>query len=280
MSKTNYFKRSLIIMTVCLVIDFFLKFKMQTSENISYNQGLFLGYYAHVPQSLKVILLSTFSGFLFSIYVFLIFILPKRLYLLKVGASLLMGGVFGNVVDQMLHGRTLDFIPFKLFGNQFYFNSADVFQWCGFFIIIFVLFKYENLIWHPKAHRKQYFINPKEQIKAALVMSSVSFCGCLLLGLFCYTYMKSYIPINAFKTELLLTFLCSYLFLSMLFTLLVFCVGLIISHRTAGPLYAFELYVKDLLEGERGELVLREGDNYRELEKVALKLKRKFKEFD
>ena len=71
-------------------------------------------------------------------------------------------------------------------------------------------------------------------------------------------------------------FSLAYVCLSLTFSLIVFLVGLVISHKTAGPLYAFELYVEDLLKGNMRKLSLREGDNYKHLEKVADDLKKHF----
>ena len=60
----------------------------------------------------------------------------------------------------------------------------------------------------------------------------------------------------------------------MLILITVFLLGLIISHRSSGPLYAFEHYVDNLLKGEDYELNLREGDNYKHLVELARKLRK------
>jgi signal peptidase II len=64
--------------------------------------------------------------------------------------------------------------------------------------------------------------------------------------------------------------------ISLIFTLLAFISGIILSNKSAGPLYAFEKYVEALLRGERKDLKLREGDNYQHLVEVANSLKNHF----
>jgi signal peptidase II len=273
------FVKANIILIFCIVIDFFAKKYYSDLQDVSYNSGLFLGIYSDIEQNLKVLVLSTFSGFLFSFYLFFAYLIPNALYFLKYGLALLMGGIFGNVLDQIMYGRTYDFIPVKLLGN-FYANTADIFQWLGFLIIVISFFKREDEIWHPMALRKKLFIKPKEQLKFSFKMTAVAFAACLLLGLFSLTFLKGYYPEGPLKQQTIVIFVISYFFMSMIFNLLVFISGIIIAHKTAGPLYAFELYVLDLLNGSREDLVLRDGDNYRHFEKIALKLKRKFIEFD
>ena len=49
-------------------------------------------------------------------------------------------------------------------------------------------------------------------------------------------------------------------------------VGLILSHRAAGPLYAFERFLNDHMEGKKSRLKLRTGDDFRHLEQLANRL--------
>ena len=46
-----------------------------------------------------------------------------------------------------------------------------------------------------------------------------------------------------------------------------------LSHRSSGPLYAFEQYLDNLIKGRDRKLVLWDSDNYEHLEKVADKLR-------
>ena len=51
--------------------------------------------------------------------------------------SLIIGGIFGNLIDRLLYGEVLDFLSFK-FGSFYFpiFNFADVFICVGVFLLI------------------------------------------------------------------------------------------------------------------------------------------------
>ncbi|MFT6070655.1 MAG: signal peptidase II [Bacteriovoracaceae bacterium] len=276
------FVYSLLIFSFCLAIDQVTKSWGLTLETLQYNEGVIFGLYGDLSKALRIITLCSIFGFLFFLYLILLYLLPAQLKQLKYGLSLLMGGIFGNVLDRTLWGKSIDFIPFHLADIHLVFNFADVFQWIGAAIIIYKVIKKEKVIWYPDNQRGRYLINPKEQILFSIKFSSIAFCSSLLLGIFSFTFFRTTLTDWGFRqyNQVLASFAISYICLSLAFTLLVFIAGLIISHKSSGPLYAFELYVEDLLKGERRKLVLRDGDNYRHLEQVADQLEQHFKKED
>jgi signal peptidase II len=205
----------------------------------------------------------------------LITLLSPELNTLKAGLGLLSGGVLGNVIDRAIHGGTLDFIPMHLpYLPPIVFNPADVFQWIGASLIIFKLITKEKIIWYPENQRGFSLINPKEQIKFALKFSVISFSTCLVLGIFAVSYLTLTLnSINAYTKAPIIAFAISYVAITVLFSTISFFAGLLLSQRTSGPLYAFEKYVEDLLNGDQRDLKLREGDNFKHLEDVAKNLK-------
>jgi signal peptidase II len=56
-----------------------------------------------------------------------------------------------------------------------------------------------------------------------------------------------------------------------------FAVGKVISHRIAGPLYAFEKFLDDILVGKDRSLKLRSGDDFKHLEELAEKIREEIK---
>ncbi len=63
-----------------------------------------------------------------------------------------------------------------------------------------------------------------------------------------------------------------------MFTIMLFSVGKLISHRIAGPIYAFERFLTDILEGkgltkEGSALQLRTNDDFKHLEELAEQVK-------
>lgn len=276
------FVYSLLIFSLCLVLDQVTKSWGLTSTTLQYNEGVIFGLYGDLSKTLRIITLCSIFGFLFFLYLILLYLLPAQLKQLKYGLSLLMGGIFGNVLDRTLWGKSIDFIPFSLADIHLVFNMADVFQWIGAAIIIYKVIKKEKVIWYPDNQRGKYLVNPREQILFSLKFSAIVLCSSLLLGIFCFTFFRTTLTDWGFRNhaQVLSSFTIAYTCLTLAFTMLVFFAGLIISHKSAGPLYAFELYVEDLLKGDRRKFILRDGDNYRHLESVADQLENHFSKTD
>ena len=73
-------------------------------------------------------------------------------------------------------------------------------------------------------------------------------------------------------------FLSTFVVLALLFSLILFLVGKLISHRIAGPMYAFERFLKEILEGKGltksgSALKLRTNDDFKHLERLAEQVK-------
>jgi signal peptidase II len=268
---------SLVLFLFALAIDFIWKMKM-AGELSHINKGFIFGTLQDLPASLTLVTLSSMGGLLFFIYIIFIIMLSPQLNVLKAGLGLLVGGIIGNVVDRAIHGGTLDFLPMKLpLLPPIVFNPADVFQWIGALIIAYKIITKDNIIWYPENQRGFSLVNAKEQVKFALKFAAISLCTCLVLGLFALSYLTLTLQsVNIASRSPAIGFAISYLAITLFFTTISFFAGLILSQRTAGPLYAFEKYVEDLLKGDKRDLKLREGDNYRHLEKIAGDLKNHF----
>lgn len=268
---------SLALFFLALAVDFIWKMKM-AGELSHINKGFIFGTLQDLPASLTLVTLSSMGGLLFFIYIIFIIMLSPQLNMLKAGLGLLVGGIIGNVVDRAIHGGTLDFLPMKLpMLPPIVFNPADVFQWIGAAIIAYKIITKDNIIWYPENQRGFSLVNAKEQVKFALKFAAISLCTCLVLGLFSLSYLTLTLQsANIASRSPAIGFAISYLAITLFFTTISFFAGLILSQRTAGPLYAFEKYVEDLLKGEKRDLKLREGDNYKHLEKVADDLKNHF----
>jgi signal peptidase II len=270
----KHFLVSALLLLSSLVIDQLTKQWGQTLSTLHYNQGLIMGLYAGLPDRIRIVALGCFAGFIFFLYVLLLYMIPLRARVLKYGLSLLVGGMFGNVIDKIAFGKTVDFIPFNYFSIHAVFNMADVFLWSGTAIVVFILFGKEKLIWHPESTRGTFLIWPQEQYKIGLHFALIVFSCSLILGLFSYSFFNTtVVPFITSKEHLMLTYFLTYSMITLLFCLLAFFAGIIIGHKSAGPLYAFELYVDDLIQGKDRKLTFREGDNYKDLEQVADRLR-------
>ncbi len=265
---------SAIILLGSILIDQLTKKWGMTLSSLHYNQGFIMGMYSGLPDNIRIVALGCFAGIVFFVYVFLMYIIPARGQFLKFGLSFMVGGMFGNVIDKIIFGKTVDFIPFHYFGIHAVFNLADVFLWMGTAMVMYIIVGKEKLIWYPDSSRGNFLIWPREQYKVGLNFSLVVFCCSLILGIFSYSFFNTTVaPFVRGKDHLMLTYFMTYAMITLLFCTMAFLAGIIISHKSAGPLYAFRLYVDDLIEGKDRKLTFREGDNYKDLEEVAERLR-------
>ena len=265
---------SAIILIGSILIDQLTKKWGMTLSTLHFNQGFIMGMYSGLPDNIRIVALGCFAGIVFFVYVFLMYIIPARAQFLKYGLSFLVGGMFGNVIDKIIFGKTVDFIPFNYFGIHAVFNMADVFLWTGTAMVMYIIVGKEKLIWYPDSSRGNFLIWPREQYKVGLNFSLVVFCCSLILGIFSYSFFNTTVaPFVQGKDHLMLTYFMTYAMITLLFCTMAFLAGIVISHKSAGPLYAFRLYVDDLILGKDRKLTFREGDNYKDLEEVAERLR-------
>jgi signal peptidase II len=251
----------------------------QTSKHVDFgllqtwpNKGFIFGLYADVDPLFRIIFLSTLFGFLFSLYVVALYFLPHRRTKAIYGSTLMIAGMAGNVIDRALLGHAIDFLPLHL-GENFavVFNLADLFQWPG---AILIVWDYLSFIPGP-SNRKTMIILPKEQLRMATKFLVVTLATGIIFGLFSYTFMRTVVLSKLYpgSTQIMTLFLVSYCLLLGILGLWSFAVGLAVSHRSAGPLYAFERHINDLIaDNQVNPLLFRQGDHYRHLLILAQKI--------
>jgi len=189
--------------------------------------------------------------------------------------SMLLGGILGNVTDRILYGYVIDFLVFKTGDTMSpVMNLADILQWFGYALIVYALFKESKLLWPDRNLRKTYWINSKYQLRYCFILSAFGFAISLIAGVFSYTYIRVTLENMpnislATREQFLQPYILTFAILSLSFCVILFFVGLILSHRAAGPIYAFEAFLKDLTKGKFRRLKLRAGDEFMHLESVA-----------
>lgn len=265
---------SVLIFVSALFVDQYSKNWAKGLPSLRYNQGFIMGYFAGLPDTLRIISLASFASFIFFLYICLILIIPTRARYLNYGLSLMVAGIMGNTLDKTIQGMTTDFIPF-VWGNQLIsFNGADVFLWVGTAILVWVIFKKDKLIWYPDNTRQNILVRPKDQFKVAMVLTAVAFSSSVVICIFSYTFFNTMLKtLNYGRDQIMTTYFFTACILTLLFCCSAFIAGIVISHKTAGPIYAFELYVNDLINGKDRKFRLRDGDSYQDLENVAEKLR-------
>jgi signal peptidase II len=222
--------------------------------------------------------LSTGGAFLLFIFAIMQFLLPTKSMLLRAGLSILIGGIIGNVTDRIVWGYVVDFI---VLGNQSKFtpafNLADALQWIGYGCIVLAFIKEGKALLPVENLRKSYWINVRFQLKYSLALVAVGLGLSVIAGVYSYTYLRVTLhelrgnnPI--LNDQFLIPFVITFAIVTATFCIVLFWVGMVLSHRAAGPLYAFERFLDNILAGQPASLKLRAGDEFKQLEKLADKL--------
>lgn len=254
-----------------------------------HNDGAMLGMFSKLPAFLRIVTLSTSGFFILSLYAFLQFMVPVKVMRLRIGLSLLVGGIIGNVLDRTYFGYVIDFISmqFGTFHTPIW-NLADMIQWVGYALVIYSLFKDGKELWPDQDSRNKFWINKSFQLKYALIFISSGVLVSLVCMVFSYTYFKIALKeLGVFESheEYTKAFLISFSILVLAFSVSLFAIAKFISHRIAGPVYAFERFLTAALDGkgleeEKKALQLRAGDDFKHLEALADKIRSRLKEIN
>lgn len=243
--------------------------------SLHYNKGAMLGLFSSLPPILRIVSLSTGGAFLLFTYVIIQYLLPIKSLLLRVGMSILMGGILGNVIDRTIAGAVVDFIFFS-FGswNSPVFNLADALQWVGYICLVTALLKDGELLWPQNNLRKFYWINPSYQLKYCLTLMFIGVGFALIAGVFSYTFLRFMVVDlignnKKMLNQFLIPFVQTFSAFTVAFAAFLFLIGRVLSHRVAGPVFAFERFVKDYIQGKNGKLKLRKGDEFAHLEALS-----------
>lgn len=248
------------------------------------NPGAMLGLFIELPKILRIVTLSTGGAFLLFVYAAVQYLLPSRLLPLRIGLSFLIGGILGNVTDRILWGHVVDFIYFGI-GKQSspIFNLADLFQWVGYGLIVFGSIRDRDLLWPEFDTRQKIWVNFTFQIKYSMTLVFIGVSLTMIYMVFSYTYLKvaitEFVGNNPYTLNKFLTpFLYTYILICIIFCGLLFFLGRFISHRIAGPIYAFEKFLQNIVSGNPKPLRLRSKDEFRHFEELANAVYKHYKE--
>lgn len=245
---------------------------------LHFNHGAMLGLFSDLPPVLRIVSLSTGGAFLLFSYAIVQLLLPIKSMTLRTGMSFLIGGILGNVTDRIVYGYVIDFL---LIGNpQIHspaFNLADALQWIGYGMIVLALVRESDILWPAQNVRKQYWVNPAFQLKYCFTLMGVGLGFALIAGVYSYTFLRVIIidlvgHNSRVLDQFLWPFIITFVVVSLFFASILFLLGRILSHRTAGPLYAFDKFLNDLMSGNLRPLKLRSKDEFKHLELVAAQL--------
>lgn len=251
---------------------------------LHHNHGAMLGLFTDLPGLLRIVTLSTGGAFILCLYAIIQYLLPIKSILLRSGLSVLVGGILGNVADRIFWGYVVDFIVLGSPGlSSPAFNLADAFQWVGYAMIVTAVIRESDLLWPEQDLRRHYWVNRRFQIKQSLLLTAVGLGLATISLVFSYTYLRvtiaELVGNNQFLiNKFLVPFVITYTLICLVFCIALFALGKYISHRIAGPLYAFEKFLQDNLEGKDRPLKLRAGDEFKHLEALAEKVRTQLKD--
>ena len=247
--------------------------------SLHYNPGAILGLFSQLPAVLRVVTLSTGGAFLIFTFLILQYLIPARAIALRIGMSLLLGGILGNVMDRIMWGHVVDFISFRIsnWGSPI-FNIADAIQWVGHALVMYSLIRHADLFWPESNTRKTQWVNIKFQLKYCFILMSVGLGMGVVSGTLSYTYFRvTLLTISgenhALLKQFLIPFTLSFIAVNGIFIWVLFLVGKVISLRVAGPVFAFERYVDELLLGKFRPFKVRRSDEFQHLNIIGEKLK-------
>lgn len=249
---------------------------------LHHNHGAMLGLFSDLPASLRIVSLATGGAFLIFTFGIIQYLLPIKSLQLRAGMSILLGGILGNVTDRVLYGYVIDFILIGIPERTSpAFNMADALQWVGYLMIGAALVRDGEVLWPSSNVRQKLWVNALFQLRYCMMLVGIGFGFSLIAGVFSYTFMRiTIIDLVGHNQRLLDHYLSPFVFTYALVSL-IFCAGLFLvgrrlSARIAGPLYAFEKWLDDIIAGKSRALKLRAGDEFKHLEATAEKLSLEF----
>lgn len=247
-----------------------------------FNHGAMLGLFSDLPPTLRIVSLSTFGALIVGVYFLFQYLIPGHHMKLRIGLSILLGGIMGNVYDRIRYGAIIDFIKIKV-GDVItpIFNVADVTQWIGYGLIVYFFIREGHTLWPEKNSRKSFWINAPFQKRFSLFLATIALILTGIFVVFCYTYLRVTLQeLTAANQQIVQKFVRPFVMLILGlgfgFSFLIYILGGIFSHRIAGPIYAFERFLRETLKGNKVSFRVRKNDEFRHLEPLALEISEKF----
>ena len=239
-----------------------------------FNAGISFGQFSETEPFIRIVFLSLFFGImlLFAVLVIFYFFNKKNLFSVRLTLLIFVAGISGNGLDRILFGKVTDFIILKPVPYAV-FNVADIF--IAFFGLssIFLFFKKNEQIWYVDNLRTFKIIDKSFQLAFASKLLILTFFSNFLMAIFSYTVFNVLFDDSPSKTRMMGYIIMGFLAISVLFAVISFLFGLIVSHRSAGPVYALERFLGELKDDSSSTLKLREQDYHTRLVTISEKIK-------
>lgn len=239
-----------------------------------YNPGISFGQFSDGEPLVRVVFLSTFFGIILLLTTICLFYFlnKKNLFTVRYPFAFFVAGIVGNGIDRILFGKVTDFIILNFY-PKIVFNVADIFILIFGVQSIYVLIRKNHLIWFEENLRGFKIIDSKFQWSFSSKFAVLTFFSNFMMATFCYTILNIMIKDGPIKEKVLSHFLYGFISLTLFFTLFGLLFGLLVTHRSAGPIYALKRFISDLRINPDTNLKLREQDFHKDLEQIAKDIK-------
>lgn len=223
------------------------------------NYSGFLGTYFNLSFGALIVMSSTLALMVVTMAIFALMAFPQQIMMFSVSLALLCGGIISNVFSRLSYGFVTDWFGFGMNPPlATYYNFADLAQLVGIVLFFIVLIRDSKKIFNAYEFRRNYFVNPKFQLKFTghlmLLMTAIfTFVALISSAYFRFNF-------SCFMQFTPYIFIMAELYLALL--LLTFLFGIVVSHRIAGPLYRFRQSVAEVLQKDGSDVIkFREHDD-------------------
>lgn len=124
-------------------------------------------------------------------------------------------------------------------------------------------------------------MNAPFQKRFSVFLATISLILTGIFVVFCYTYLKVTLQeLTASNQQIVHKFVRPFVLLILGlgfgFSFLIYILGSLFSHRIAGPIYAFERFLRDTINGKKPGFRMRQSDEFKHLEPLAIEISEKF----
>ena len=234
------------------------------------NYGVMLGGLQNIKFEIRMLALSLLAGAVLMGYFLVMILLERAPYLMKLGLGIFMGGALSNLIDRVRFGFVYDHFQLN-FGSirTGIFNLADTLQWVGVALFFAMLLVKGPSMWPKSDTRGKWIIKPFFQFRFSSVLLSIASASFISLLFFSLGMMTTSQLGNEYKQLFYAGSLGLFLFILMTTWL----AGLAYSNRIAGPIFAFERFLDNLLLGKVDNFAIREKADFGDFERIADKFR-------
>ena len=190
----------------------------------------------------SLVLASVFVATALASHIFL----PARLRAWPIGLGITAGGFFANAVDRALHRNVINVFKLGLSGNSIVFNFADVAEVIGGLFIAYGLIRAIKGDWLDE-RRKFMILDRGYQFRFCWYLQAALSAGFLPMFFSALLIFHG----DLASPGLVLLFIATAFFAYVALSVVSWSVGILVSHRVAGPIFKFPKVAVRRLNGSR-----------------------------